>query len=733
MGRNVGRWLGLPLVAALVVVRVWDPLPVEMLRLRTFDFYQALQPRQSPDQPVAIVDVDEESLAVHGQWPWPRTLIAELILKIARAGAVATAFDVVYPEPDRMSPENLADVLTSIDEAVRDQLREQPSNDEVLAQALRRHRVVVGQSGYHRAVGDLSRAVKTTPVGTLGGDPRPYLFKFPGLVRNVPELEEAALGRAMFTLLPERDGVVRRVPAMMTVGDVLTPALSLELLRVATGKDAFLIKTDQAGVRGIGVAGVEIPTDRNGRVWVHYAPHDRSKYISAKDILADPQPRGTIQRLAGKLIFIGTSATGLYDVRATPVEPAMPGVEIHAQLLETILTASHMNRPNNALGIEVSLTAFAGLLIVLFVPVLGAIYTFLLGAGMAGVLAAGSWYLYASERTLIDVTYPLTAGFLVYLVLVFVNYYREEIERRKVRGAFSQYLSPALVQQLASEPDSLVLGGETKEMSILFCDVRGFTTISETFKTDPQGLTRLMNRFLTPLTNEIVDHRGTIDKYMGDAIMAFWNAPLDDPHHAKNACSASLAMLDALDRLNRVREQEAADSGQQFVPLKIGVGINTGECVVGNFGSDMRFDYSVLGDSVNLASRLEGQSKTYGFEIVLGEATAEHVKDDFALLELDLIAVKGKHEPGLIYALVGDSEVAKDPGFLTLARHNQELMGCYRAQDWEGALTALAACRQGNAGVDLTRFLDLYEDRIHTFQATPPAADWDGVFVATTK
>jgi len=727
---GLGRWLGLGLVLALTVVRVWDPAPVEVLRLKTFDLYQLIHPRQAPERPVVIVDIDEESLDKLGQWPWSRTLIADLVDRVQGAGAAAFGFDIVFAEPDRMSPASVAKHMPGLAGDLRRRLRDLPSNDALLAKRLAGARVVLGQSGYPRALGNDDRPVAGPAIATLGGKPDPFLIRFPGLVRNIPVLESAAPGHGFFTLLPERDGIVRRVPAILLVRGRVVPSLAIEMLRVATGQSAILVKTDNAGVRAVAVAGVEIPTDRKGRVWVNYTRHDPARYVSAADVLS-----GAVapERLAGKLVLLGTSATGLFDVKATPLDAALPGVEVHAQILETILSRTYLERPNYALGAEVILTALIGLIVIGIVPILGAVTTLGLGAAIALGLSAGSWFLYTREMLLIDVAYPMVASLAVYVTLVFVNYFREEARRRQVRGAFSQYLSPELVEQLASEPDRLVLGGQTREMTVLFCDAHGFTSVAERYKADPQGLTRLMNRLLTPLSHEVVTRRGTIDKYMGDAIMAFWNAPLDDPRHAAHACEAALAMVAALGRLNAARAKDAASASRAFQALKVGIGVNTGMCVVGNFGSDMRFDYTVLGDPVNIASRLEGQSRTYGLPILLGQATARAVEGSFALIEVDRVRVKGKAEPEVVHALLGDSRLVRVAAFAELAARNGEMLDHYRARRWGEALAAVADCRGLDVGTDLGAFQDLYEARIRGFQANPPPADWDSVYDATTK
>jgi len=355
------------------------------------------------------------------------------------------------------------------------------------------------------------------------------------------------------------------------------------------------------------------------------------------------------------------------------------------------------------------------------------------GALFATFLVGTSWYFYTQYRMLIDFTYPLLSTTAIYLTLIFSSFVREQAQRRQIRSAFGQYLSPALVEQLAQAPEKLVLGGEQREMTIMFSDVRGFTTISEAYKSDPQGLTKLMNRFLTPLTNAILARKGTIDKYMGDAIMAFWNAPIDDDEHQINACSAALDMLEKIDELNKVREVEAKEGGQTFIPIKVGVGLNTGTCVVGNMGSDLRFDYSVLGDSVNLASRLEGQSKEYGFPIIVGSKTALAAKEKFAILELDFIMVKGKKEPEVIYAIAGREDTALSGRFQRLRNLTIEMLACYRSRDWEGALAAIERGRTTDEARTLGPLYDLYEARLRDYLQNPPPPEWNGAYQLLTK
>jgi adenylate cyclase len=724
------RLVCLALLIGLAALRIADFAPIEELRVRTFDTFQRIDPRVKTARPVSIVDIDEKSLVKFGQWPWPRTRIADLITDLTRLGAVVIAFDVVFSEPDRLNPDVAADTFRDLDEETRAKLHALPSNDQVFADAMRRSRVVLGESGLPEIIKELDKTLPVTGLAMLGEDPQRFMFEFPGLLRNTPVLESAAGGRGLFSINPERDGIIRRVPMIMLAQGATMPSLSFEMLRVATGTDTIFIKTDQAGIQSIGVKGFQIPTDRNGQLWVHFARNDPSIYVPAVDVLEGGAPP---EKIKGKLVLIGTSAAGLNDIKTTPVSRAMPGVEIHAQVLEAALTKSLLSQPPYGPALEFGAALVLGILVIVFAPMFGPATLVAVGALFATLLVGTSWYFYTHDRLLIDFTYPLLSTTTIYLTLIFTSFVREQAQRRQIRSAFGQYLSPALVAQLAQSPEKLVLGGEEREMTIMFSDVRGFTTISESYKHDPQGLTALMNRFLTPLTNAILARKGTIDKYMGDAIMAFWNAPLDDREHQLNACEAAVDMLDRIDVLNKIREQEAREGGHPYIPLNVGVGLNTGTCVVGNMGSDLRFDYSVLGDSVNLASRLEGQSKEYGFPIIVGSKTALAVKDKFAILELDFIMVKGKKEPEVIYAIAGREDTAQSGRFQRLRNLTIEMLACYRSRDWDGALEAIERGRRSDDGGTLELLYNLYEARILGYRKNPPPDDWNGAYALLTK
>jgi adenylate cyclase len=717
------------LMFAMVGIRIWDPAPVEALRLRVFDAYQAILPRNDTKRPVLIVDIDEASLAAFGQWPWPRTRVAEIVDKLKSLGAAAIGFDIVFAEPDRLSPALVGKGLPQLDPQTRAALEALPSNDEVLAASFRGARIVLGESALATTVGGREARPKAG-FGTRGPSAAPFLRAYPAILPNIPVLEDAAAGHGLFTIAAERDGIVRRVPMVFAVGDQLVPSLTLEILRVLTGAGAILVRTDPSGLIGIALPGFSLPTDSKGQIWIHFTEHDPQRFISAKDLLEDRAPAS---RVANKIVLIGTSALGLLDNRTTPITRSMAGVEIHAQVLESALSNNILHERSFALATEILLAIGVGLAIIALAPLLGPIVLLGFGAVIAAALAASSWWNYQHDGALLDATYPLGSSWIVYSTLAFMNYFKEQTGRRRIRQAFSQYMSPELVAQLSRSSDKLALGGETRVMSIMFSDVRGFTTISESYKRDPHGLTTLMNRFLTPLTNAIIAKKGTIDKYMGDAIMAFWNAPLLDADHEKNACGAALDMLRRLAALNEELAAEAETQERCHTPLDVGIGVNTGECVVGNMGSDLRFDYSVLGDPVNLASRLEGQSKTYGIKIILGDATARAVKDGFAVLELDLLTVKGKTQPEAVWTLLGDASVRQSAEFERLAHAHDEMLARYRERAFVAALAALATCREHASAFGLDDFYDLYEDRIIAFQAAPPPEEWTGVYVAKSK
>ncbi|GFE50006.1 guanylate cyclase [Roseobacter cerasinus] len=741
------RWVGWIRIVAVIgllcglTIRYGDPLPISMLRHASFDFYHQSKPRDLTSLPVSILDIDDRSIEEIGQWPWPRSQFADLVDRATAAGAIAIGFDIVFSEPDRLSPGQIAADNTDMPDELATQLTQLPDNDDLLAAAFARSRVIVGQTSVRTLAGNRreKREMALAPHALIGPDPMPYLTQFPDIVQNLPQLEANAAGRGMFSTRPDADGVYRRVPLVMAVQGQLRLGLAAEVLRVATGGAPFAVRTNEAGVEGIVLARQLVPTAQDGTVWPYLTPSSQSRYVAAADLLKDRLPGG---RLAGHLVLVGTSAIGLEDFRATPLGVAMAGVEIHAQVLENIMAQTLLVRPNYAIAVELVVTFLLCLLVIIFAPALSARVLIVSSLVLMVSYVGTCWYLFYDKRILLDPSFPVLAMVLTTILISTVNYLREERRRREIRSAFGQYVSPDLVDRLSRDHGQLTLGGESRTLTLLFSDVRGFTAIAEEFRDDPEALTTLMNRFLTILSRAILEQKGTIDKFMGDAVMAFWNAPLDHDDHARAACRAALKMIANVEAFNAKRDAATKRRGMarkggaaRAHRLNVGIGINTGQCVVGNMGSDMRFDYTALGDPVNVASRLEGQSRYYGASIILGQATAREVMEDFAVLELDRITVVGKALPETIFALLGDDTLRQSSAFQAAFDRNAKMLAAYRAQDWDTAEAALPHLRTDFSALalPLDDYLDLYAERIAGLRLAPPGPDWDGVFASTKK
>jgi adenylate cyclase len=733
--RGVIYWL--PLVLLLLMAAAHLVIPEEfdeLSSLAAFDVYQRISPREaSPETPVVIVDIDEHSLKQVGQWPWPRTILAKLVDKLHQAGTAVIAFDVLFSEPDRTSPQMLMSLLTgrgaSEDEAKR-LLASMQDPDTQFAKAITAAPVVVGFS-LTGSAGKGNPAIKAgfSWVGEAGANPLEFVRSFPDAVSALPQLQKAASGNGFVNQISDWDNVVRRVPLLLRLGGKAVPSLAAEALRVGFGASTYIGRYSGAqaaenfgentGLNAIKIGPVVVPTDAKGQVTVHYTrplPRDQDpRYISASTILAgDFDPA----RIADRIVLIGSSAAGLNDLKATPLTPDMPGVEIHAQLIEQILQKYFLARPDWASGSELLFAVLIGVVLILAVPRAGALPSAAV-AGVAMIIgAAVSWLAFRHGQVLIDPVYPIAVLGIVYLASTLLNYRLTETRQREIREAFSRYMSPEYVEQLAEHPEKLKLGGEIKVITVMFCDIRGFTSLSEGLSAAELG--QLINEFLTPMTDIIMAHKGTIDKYIGDCIMAFWNAPLDDPDHAKNAVAAAQEMRRKLVELNAAWEA----AGRRA--LHIGIGVNTGECSVGNFGSHQRFNYSLLGDPVNLSSRLEGLTKLYGVDLIIGEETAARL-DDPGLIELDLVAVKGKVNAVRIFTLPPHPVETQQ----YLARH-AALLAAYRRRDWDAALGMLEDPVLA-AESEMAPVYGLFRERIAQLQAEALPADWDGVFVAQEK
>ena len=523
------------------------------------------------------------------------------------------------------------------------------------------------------------------------------------------------------------EAIVRQLPTFERVENQLVPSLALEMTRVAVGASTFQIKSSnasseeaygaQTGINHIKLGPLTIPTTPEGNVWVYYTPTKNIPTVSAADVISGAIPPEFFE---GKVALVGTSAAGLLDLRSTPTEKNIPGVTIIAQFIQQIFANEFLQRPDWLFGAEFLAGLSLAVLITLSIQALGPIGGLSVLVVGSGGIVTSSYYFFKSKLFLVDPISPLIISLSVYIAVTFFNFLFTELERSRVRGAFSQYLSPEMVNRLAESSESLVLGGERKEMTFLFSDIRGFTKISEQYKDDPEALTQLINQLLTVLSNAILDHGGTIDKYMGDCIMAFWNAPTDQQDHRQLAIQAAHSMNEALDQFNNEAKVDLD------FELEIGIGINSGNCIVGNMGSDKRFDYTVLGDAVNLASRLESQSSNYGLHMILGENT--YINDSpFTIIEIDKIAVKGKSNAETIYTCLKPENKWTEE----LMEKHKAFLSKYRNQSWESA--NLLIDELISSPNELNLYYKHMKTRIEEYITNPPSANWEGVYVATNK
>jgi adenylate cyclase len=711
------------LLPALVLLATFglrweDPAFLSEMRLRVFDVFQQISPRRYTPTPVKVIDIDDATLQRFGQWPWPRSQVAELVDRLAAAGAAVIAFDAVFAEPDRTAPVRAMAGwgFDPSDAIVSEVIGRTHDPDEVLARSIAKAPVVLG------FVLTDDHAPKTLPkrkggLAVSGGGSKDLKLtdfvqpQFTSAVVNLPDLQKAAKGLGAFNVTTKGDTVVRHLPLFFNGNGQLYPSLVAEALRVAQKASTLAVKASGAGgyqnwwqklgrmlARNEAIAEVRIGkinalTDGVGRVLLYDSGRERARIIPAWRVLA-----GEPVNLKGAVLFVGTSAPGLLDLRSTPTEPVTPGVEIHAQIAEQILTGVSLVRPYWTILPELAFLLTVSATLVLLLPRLGPIGCAILGGGAVLAAFGAAWFAFIYHGQLFDPVYPGLSALFVFITGVLTSYFRSDVERRSVRDAFGHYLAPEMVERLAADPDQLRLGGELREVTILFCDIRDFTTIAE--RTDATRLTRLLNSFLTPMTDAILGHQGTIDKYIGDSIMAFWNAPLDDPDHAEHACAAALDMRRRLAELNTRQQIEGTADGQAPEPLRMGIGINSGVCLVGNLGSQQRFNYSVIGDDVNLASRLESLTKNYGIDILVADPQGR-LTGKFALLPLGEVLVKGKKVSTKVQALIGDAALAADPRFKLVATLLQETIASLGIGDSRAARHYLGQCPPIEDAADL--------------------------------
>ncbi len=702
-----------------------------------FDQYQRWLPRPyNFDQPVRIVDIDDESIHLVGRWPWPRQTMAELVEALAKANVAAIGFDVLFSEKDRPSDDTKACAQGAVhraDEASHCEERADP--DVAFAHAIADRPVVLGVLLTQTHNGAQASLATKAGFSFVGDAPTPFVNHLNGTIVPIPALADAASGLGFLNWLPDNDRVVRRVPLMLDLNGQIQPGLAMETLRLGQGASSYVVKSTgefgqtsgkSVGVEALKVGDVVIPTQADGTLRVWFAKSDPRRSIPAWKVL---QPDADLSDLAGKLVFVGAGASLLSDIVATPLDPSTPGVEAHAQLIEQILAGVTLVRPDWAPGAELAAGAALSLALAAILPFIPIYWTALFGTAASAAIGYASWNAFTRHGVLIDPVTPSLSSGLVFLAGVGQLYGQKRHQVNEIRSAFGRYVSPAVVARLAEHPEQLQLGGQQRELTLMFCDIRSFTTLSEGFTA--VELSTFLNEYLSPMTDIILREEGTVDKYMGDAIMAFWNAPLDDPAHGIHAVRSALEMRTTLVRLNAEWKERAERTGRHFLPVKFGIGLNTGECSVGNMGSVQRFDYSALGDEVNIASRLEGSSKQFGVDIVASAAT-RHEAPEFAWLEIDHVKLKNKTRSVAVYALAGGQTYAESDEFRELLARHEDMLAAYRARKFAAA-RKLAADAAPHAPDDVHGLYRYYQKRFAQLAREELPDNWEPVIALDEK
>ena len=627
-------WIVLITVMVGVGLRVYDVEPLKILRLKTFDYYQKIQPRTVTSNHFVVVEITEQDLKQYGQWPWNRNLIAQIHQRIINQKANTVQYNILFSEADRLNASSFVETQPLTDD-VKEKLLLIPDNDQVLAQFFNVGDAVLMYSVKNSAT---DGKIKKPNIMYKGADPTAWLYNFLGVVNNLPIFLDSAKGVGVNIMIPSIDGTVRSQPLLINTDQGIVPAQILETLRVVMNGRAYKIVTAQDGVKEIYLnRQFVIRPDANAMVNINFAEPNTIPTISVGDLMTKDID------LTNKIVIVGLNAAGLSTLKDTPLG-LMTDMQISVQAMDTIATKTSLQRDSKLNLLEIGITSFLLLVLLVVVPRLNVFWTAGILFLSVGSVAYASWHMYSKMFTLVDASWPILILSITWAHLAFNNFAVQSRLRQQIKKQFEHYLAPDMVAKLQKDPALLKLGGETRTMTFMFSDIRGFTPISEKYKGNPAGLTRLINRFLTRMTDIIISNGGTIDKFMGDCIMAFWNAPLDMKDHANRAVKSAVEMQKELKQLNKELKKE------KLPEINIGIGINTGEALVGNMGSEQRFDYSVIGDDVNLASRLESSSKELGSTLVIGEKTKTQTQG-YKYKSLGTIKVKGKSEKIKVYTL----------------------------------------------------------------------------------
>ena len=712
------------------------------MELKALDLRFKARGVRPPGVETVIAAIDEKSLTELGRWPWTRTRIAQMIDTLKEYGARSIGFDVVFAEPDDNASLRELDALSKkIDEMglkepwllkYLDEQKEQADADRILARAIERAgNVTLGYFFYtsekearHLTGEEIIRGEEYIDkskydIVRMSGKADEYpMIRAYAAAPNIRSLTDAAKTSGFFNAFPDIDGTNRWFPLVIKFGDNFYPPLSLSVVQQYLGRPMLSLRLEEYGVEGIAIGDTEIPTDESGRILVNFlGPFHTFPVYSITDIINNRLDPALFK---DKIVLVGATATGIYDLRVTPFSPAYPGIGIHATVIDNILHRSFIRRPGWTALIDIFIIIMLGLSMGTIMSRSRAVSGLLAGLVLTTAWVMANRFVFSNYNLWLNIVYPSLTILAVYIGVTIYKYITEEREKKKIRGAFQYYLTASVINEMLEDPSKLKLGGHKKDLSVLFSDIRDFTTISE--QLTPEELVRLLNEYLTAMTDVVFNNEGLLDKYMGDAIMAVFGAPLDQPDHSMRACMTALGMMNELKRL----QEKWMNEGKP--PLNIGIGVNSGDMVVGNMGSEMRFDYTVMGDSVNLGSRLEGINKEYGTNIIISEFTYENVKDLLLCRELDSVRVKGKMLPVKIYELLGERKDTKM--WDALVRAFDEGLIHYRQCQWDEAIAAFQKATEIRSGDPPS---ELYIKRCEELRMNPPEKGWDGVYTMTEK
>ena len=633
-------WMVLIVAAILLGVRVDNGDTVKTLRYKTWDYFQQIHPRDTISDSITVVNITEEDLERYGQWPWPRHVMAMLHARIGDAGAILINYNILFAEPDRMSG---VEYLKSM--PMTNELREQLGSvlldtDAVFSTILKESgNAVILMSVKNTAGVELPSTTQIIEKGNV----KPWIYEYQGIVAPTQKISVGVAGMGVNVTSPEPDAVVRKMPVLIRINGKIYPSMLLENVRLLNGSKRIKVIAKEHGIDEVLVSKkAGVPVNHNAEMYINYADPEKYVQMSATEIFSDSFNENKIK---GRIVVVGMDAAGLSVLKYTP-HGLTTDQMISAQALDTLLTGKFLLRTPQADTFEILFIAFLGLLMILLVPRVSVLFSVPLLLFVTGGISYASFMAYANKGFLVDPSFAVLYVFIIWSHSTYNNFATQSRLRKQIKKQFEHYLDPGMVKKLQKDPSLLKLGGETKTMTFLFSDIRGFTPISEKYKGNPEGLTKLINRFLTRMTDVIIKNGGTIDKFMGDCIMAFWNAPIANPKHRQMAIKSAIEMQKELVKLNKKLIAEGLPE------INIGIGINSGEALVGNMGSEQRFDYSVIGDAVNLASRLESSSKTLGKTLVIGEGTRETIEKHFKFTYIDSITVKGKTEKIKVYTIL---------------------------------------------------------------------------------